>query len=117
MSNSRRLASSGWPSPTPTLTRLCPALSLTRCVRSGVSYENGSEFHYPQYRKKQSELLAEVVSKEGPIHIELATKRVIAAWGLTRAGVRIIEAIAEAVRLCESMSLLEKRGDFLGPRG
>jgi very-short-patch-repair endonuclease len=83
----------------------------------GVSYENGSEFHYPQYRKKQSELLAEVVSKEGPIHIELATKRVIAAWGLTRAGVRIIEAIAEAIRLCESVSLLEKRGDFLWPTG
>ena len=83
----------------------------------GVSYENGNEFHYPQYREKQSELLAEIVSKEGPIHIELATKRVLAAWGLTRAGVRIIDAMAEAVRLCERMSLLEKRGDFLWPIG
>jgi len=83
----------------------------------GVSYENGDEFHYPQYREQQSEILIEIVSKEGPIHIELATKRVIAAWDLTRAGVRIIDAMAEAVRLCERMSLLEKRGDFLWPIG
>ena len=82
-----------------------------------VSCENGSEFHYPQYREEQSELLAEVVSKEGPLHIELATKRVLAAWDLTRAGVRIMDAMAEAVKLCERVSSLEKRGDFLWPIG
>jgi hypothetical protein len=82
-----------------------------------VSYENGSEFHDPQYREEQSGLLAEVVRQEGPMHIELATKRVLAAWGLTRAGVRIIDAMAEAVRRCARMSLLEQRGDFLWPTG
>ena len=78
-------------------------------------YYNGNEFHYPQYREEQCEMLARIVTKEGPIHLDLATRRLLSAWGLTRAGVRITEAVAEAVRKCERKSLLKKRGEFLWP--
>ncbi len=86
-----------------------------RICRLGFTRYNGNEFHYPQYRKEQSEMLAKVVSEEGPIHIELATRRILAAWRLTRAGVRIVEAMTEAIRMCERRSLLKKHGNFLWP--
>jgi very-short-patch-repair endonuclease len=78
-----------------------------------VSPHNGHDFHDPQYLEEQSELLAEIVRKEGPIHIELATKRVLAAWGLTRAGERIRGVMAKAVRHCARKSWLKKCGNFL----
>jgi hypothetical protein len=81
------------------------------------SIHDGNDFHDPQYLEEQSELLAEIVRKEGPIHIELATKRILAAWGLTRAGERIRGVIAKAVRHCARKSWLKKCGNFLWPVG
>jgi very-short-patch-repair endonuclease len=82
-----------------------------------MAYEDRGEFHEPHYRAEQSALLAEVVSTEGPLHIELATERVLAAWGRKRAGDRIRRAMAEAVRICAERSWLEQREDFLWPVG
>ena len=107
--------SSVWSLPTLIRNGTLPGTVSYEVYEVRVAYENGSEFHSPRYREEQSELLAEIVRQEGPIHIDLATKRVRAAWGLTRAGVRITDAMDEAIRRCTRTSLLEQRGDFLWP--
>ncbi|MBI3946754.1 MAG: DUF3320 domain-containing protein [Armatimonadetes bacterium] len=71
------------------------------------------EFHLPEYRSLQCNMLFEVVEQEGPIHIELAARRLLSAWGLMRTGSRIKAAMEEAASLCEQQGVLVRRGDFL----
>lgn len=73
------------------------------------------EFHLPEYRDLQCDMLSEVVMQEGPIHVELAARRLLSAWGLTRTGSRIMAVMEEIVCICEQQGVLVRRGDFLWP--
>ena len=75
----------------------------------------GPEFHLPEYRREQSRLFAKLVEEEGPVHIQYAARRLVSAWGLERIGPRIVDAIKEAVRLCQKEGTLRRQGKFLWP--
>jgi len=79
------------------------------------SSEIGPEFHLPQYRREQNRLLTELVKEEGPIHVQYAARRLVSAWGLGRIGSRVVDAIKEAVRLCQKGGNLRIEGKFLWP--
>jgi very-short-patch-repair endonuclease len=73
------------------------------------------EFHQVAARDEQCRLLRQLVSKEGPIHLELALDRLRQAWGLKRVGERMRRTLEEAVSLCESQQHLCRREYFLWP--
>lgn len=75
----------------------------------------GRDFHSPEWRPERCRLLAKLVREEGPVHIDYATKRIVSAWGLERTGSRIVDAIREAVSLCQKEGSLRRRGKFLWP--
>jgi very-short-patch-repair endonuclease len=80
----------------------------------GLRHSDG-EFHEPRFDAERAMLLAEVVRKEGPIHFELAVRRVIGAWGLARSGQRIIGAMQDAVESGTRRGAFKQRGEFLWP--
>jgi very-short-patch-repair endonuclease len=57
--------------------------------------------------------LREVVDAEAPLHVDDATARVAAMWGLTRTGSRIEARIGQAVDAAAAQGVLHRRGDFL----
>ena len=59
--------------------------------------------------------LIEVVEAEGPISLVLATKRVAASWGLTRAGSRIQDRVRQLVRGSGIHVESSDSGTFLWP--
>ncbi len=73
------------------------------------------DFHAPENRREQCALLIRLVSGEGPIHIDVAARRLTAAWGLSRTGVRIMVAVEEAVRGASWQRAIRKQGQFLWP--
>ena len=72
-----------------------------------------NEFHLPTNREEQCRLLTELVKKEGPIHFEYAVKRLAKAWGLKRVGVRVKDAVQEAVERCASAGHILVRDNIL----
>jgi hypothetical protein len=72
-------------------------------------------FHLPQYRERQCSILRNIVDAEGPIHRELASKRLLKAWGISRMGNKVEDAINESIRMCERRGYLNCIGDFLWP--
>jgi very-short-patch-repair endonuclease len=77
----------------------------------------GTEFYESKYRDVQANLIRRIVAREGPIHIELLARRLLDAWGVSRRGTRITDAIVEAVRYDERRLYLTLRGKFLWPPG
>lgn len=75
----------------------------------------GRDFHLPQWRQEQCRLLAQLVREEGPVHIDYAARRITSAWGLERTGSRIVDAIMEAVTICQEKGSLRRKGKFLWP--
>jgi very-short-patch-repair endonuclease len=73
----------------------------------------GRDFHLPQWRQEQCRLLDQLVREEGPVHIDYAARRIISAWGLERTGSRIVDAIMEAVTICQEKGSLRRKGKFL----
>lgn len=73
------------------------------------------DFHLPQWRQEQCRLLVQLVREEGPVHIDYAARRIVSAWGLERTGSRIMDAIAEAVSICQERGSLRRKGSFLWP--
>lgn len=67
----------------------------------------------PDCKQELCRLLNIVVSVEGPIHIELATQRLLDAWGKASVGTRIKSAIQDAVRINKQSKLLIDKDDFL----
>lgn len=59
--------------------------------------------------------VAACVEVEGPIHEELLTRRIAAAWSHARAGARITAKVASAVRAAEVGKRVRRRGPFLWP--
>ena len=80
-------------------------------------YYRAGEFHEPQCRGEQCQLLAELVANEGPIHIKLASRRLAELWGKQQVGVRMMRAVEEAAAFCERKGALRRAGEFLWPGG
>jgi len=57
--------------------------------------------------------VAEVVEVESPIHVDDATSRIAAMWGVGRVGSRISGKVDEAIASAVRSRLVVKRGDFL----
>jgi hypothetical protein len=74
-----------------------------------------NEFHMPCNREIQCRLLTGLVEKEGPINIDYAVQRLADAWGVRRAGPRVVDASREVVRLCSGSGLIRVEGEFLWP--
>jgi hypothetical protein len=60
-------------------------------------------------------LLKEIVEKEGPVHAEIAARRLADAWGLHRIGSRMTQAVDDTIRYLVRSHGASKRGDFLWP--
>jgi very-short-patch-repair endonuclease len=63
------------------------------------------------------DVLADVVKHEGPIHILVATRRVIAGWGMGKAGSNLVIYVKAAAHRAARRSMIEIKGDFLWPHG
>lgn len=94
---------------------MLPGVTIYTVCRLPFSNLCFMEFHDPACRQEQCRLLNRVVNIEGPIHVELATQRLLDAWGKASAGTRIRNAVQEAISLNERSGLLMRRGDFLWP--
>jgi very-short-patch-repair endonuclease len=75
------------------------------------------EFHDPAARKDLASMLKEVIDVEGPVHVEVAARRLADVWGLQRVGDRMMEAIKAAFRMLAKTGAVERRGKFLWPKG
>jgi hypothetical protein len=75
-----------------------------------------ADLHSAGARKEVSRLLVQLVNAEGPIHLDMAIRRLRQAWGVDRAGDRIRRAVEEATAECQRKGQLRRQGDFLWPK-
>jgi hypothetical protein len=76
-----------------------------------------SDMHGPSGHKELQRLLVHLTKEEGPIHMDLAVKRLKQAWNLNRAGEQVREAVESAAFVCDKLGELRRQGDFLWPKG
>jgi hypothetical protein len=76
-----------------------------------------NEFHFQCNRELQSNLLTELVRNEGPVHFDYAVQRLAAAWGIKRAGYKVVRATKDTVDLCIRNGRMTLKGRFLWPVG
>src|SRR3954451_21809740 len=57
----------------------------------------GYEFHERENRRRQVELLGELLAVEAPVSVDYAVRRLAEAWGLRRCGARVSQAGQEVV--------------------
>jgi very-short-patch-repair endonuclease len=62
-----------------------------------------------------TDILVAVVQQEGPVHINEATRRVIACWGMGKVGANLLRAIKIAATRAQKRGAIAVRGDFLWP--
>jgi very-short-patch-repair endonuclease len=74
-----------------------------------------SEFHAPENRSKLLEYLERLVRFEGPIHRELAGRRLIEAYDINRMGSRVDEAVRDAIQEGVSTRRFREDDGFLCP--
>ncbi len=72
-------------------------------------------FHHDLCRYEQTNLLEMVVMQEGPIHIDLAARRLAKAWNLEKVGKRMREAIDQCVRQSIRRGQIYQKSEFLYP--
>jgi len=83
-----------------------------KCFRYRRLY-SAYEFNLGDSGFRRHEMLKEIVKQEGPIHIELAKKRLIAVWGIGRIGPIIDETLDKTIKNCIRENLIYKKGNFL----
>ena len=59
------------------------------------------------------QMMAKVVSIEGPVHLAEITRRLMEAFGIVRAGARITSSVQDAVNEGQRCQWVELRGEFL----
>jgi hypothetical protein len=113
-----------------------PALA-TRKVEVGTPAENGGRlpgavsytttelkvdrktaqlhFHVPAAQKEVRRLLSQLVKGEGPIHVDVATRRLREVWQLSNTKDRIRRTMQEAIEASEAAKQLRRQGEFLWP--
>lgn len=64
-----------------------------------------------------ADLAEQIVTVEGPVHLDEVVIRIRQAWGLARAGGRIRDAVAAGVDLALRKGSLRRDGDFLTVEG
>lgn len=64
-----------------------------------------------------ADLAEQIVTIEGPVHLDEVVTRIRQAWGLARAGGRIRDAIAAGVDLAVRKGSIQRVGDFLTIEG
>jgi very-short-patch-repair endonuclease len=75
------------------------------------------ELHLPAAQKELQRLLTQLAREEGPIHLDLAIKRLRQAWNLQRADDKVRGAVDEAVAANGQRGELLRKGDFLWQAG
>jgi very-short-patch-repair endonuclease len=60
-----------------------------------------------------AKLVTDVIAIEAPVHTSDLTRRLLEAFGVSRAGARIQARLEEALACCDSDGLIVRRGDFL----
>lgn len=86
----------------------------TALIKRGAFY--GWEFHDALNEDTQADLLSQIVAIEGPVHIEIASRRLIPGWYLEKVTGRVVSTIGRIARLCEHRQSLRVVGDFLWSR-
>lgn len=83
-----------------------------KCRKMYSSYE----FNLGDSAFRRSDVLIEIVKREGPIHIDLAKRRLISAWGIGRIGSVVEETLERTIRNCIRGNEIHKKGNFLCER-
>lgn len=60
-----------------------------------------------------AQMISKVVKVEGPVHIDVVTRRLMDAFSIVRAGSRITSSMYAAVQDCKRRQLVDVQGDFL----
>lgn len=60
-----------------------------------------------------SSVVSEIVSMEGPVHVEEVIRRIRESCGLRRAGRRVRSIINSAIEMAENNGNIKRSGDFL----
>ena len=89
-----------------------PTLSAPPYRRAETPYRGGETAPHETPISKLAALVWEIVEVEGPIHEEEVARRVAAAFGLSRTGRRIQEAVEHAVRAADSEGVILTDGPF-----
>jgi very-short-patch-repair endonuclease len=76
-----------------------------------------AELHAPAAQKELQRLLVQLAREEGPIHLDVAIKRLRQAWNLSRAGDRVRGAVDDAASAAAKRGELQRKGDFLWAAG
>jgi uncharacterized protein DUF3320 len=93
-----------------------PGVTVYEVCHLPISHLATREFHDPACRQEQCRLLSRIVDVEGPIHLGLATQRLIDAWGKASAGSRIKYAVNQAVSInCRAKTIFRDDDDILWP--
>jgi hypothetical protein len=71
------------------------------------------EFHESVNRREQTDLLVRLLDVEAPVSVDYAIRRLAAAWGLQRAGHRVVTAARQAIGQAGRRGAAEARGEFL----
>jgi len=74
------------------------------------------ERYLQQYRSEAKRLLPALVKEEGPIHVELAYRRLNVALRLRVPSTPFNEAFGETVQGCSEKGRIAVKGDFLWPK-
>ncbi len=84
-----------------------------KCYRPFSSYE----FNLTDSGVRRGNVLIEIVNQEGPIHVDLAKRRLISAWGIGRIGSVVEETLERTIRNCIKGTGICKKGNFLWGQG
>jgi very-short-patch-repair endonuclease len=76
-----------------------------------------ADLHAPAAQKELQRLVVQLAREEGPIHIDVAIKRLRHAWNLSRAGDRVRGAVDDAAAAAAKRGELQRKGDFLSATG
>jgi len=91
-------------------------LPVYSAFRKIGSLRPSSEFYDTSSNKMITHLLQEIVEHEGPIHIDVATRRAISRWGMSRLGSAIRNRV-EALLPLTPLQVVEHEGQvFLWPK-
>jgi very-short-patch-repair endonuclease len=71
------------------------------------------DFLNPYCHNEQQKILEQIVDKEGPIHIELAARRLLEAWGGGRVSQARRDIVEECARHLARAGRISQKGDFL----
>lgn len=71
------------------------------------------DFYNPRSAAKVTSIIQDIVSKEGPISLELAARRAAEHWGVTRVTARVVKHIERLSKKASVYAAQEEAGTFL----